>query len=110
MGINAKKILGTGFILLIAGILFGACAQERDPIDRVQPYALPKTFFIGEDYQSADDDPEFWSQNTMIDVGYEATRAQIPRLRELLEQSESLWHRLRTWLRPNRPNRVSEPT
>ncbi len=73
MGINAKRILGNGTILLIAAILFGACAQERDPIDRVQPYALPKTFFIGDDYNNADDDPEFWSQNTMIDVGYGAT-------------------------------------
>jgi len=57
MGINAKRILRNGFILLIAAALLGACAQERDPINRVQPYALPKTFFIGEDFQSADDDP-----------------------------------------------------
>ena len=75
MGINAKRILGSGSILLIAAVLLGACADERDPINRVQPYALPKTFFIGEDFQSADDDPEFWSQNTMIDVGYGATKS-----------------------------------
>jgi NTE family protein len=46
----------------------------------------------------------------MIEVGYEATRAQIPLLRELLEQQESLWRRLRGWIRPDRRKRISEPT
>ena len=70
-----SKVLRSGVLLLLAAGLFGAaCAEERAPIDRVQPYALPKTFFIGDDFQSADDDPEFWTQNTMIDVGYGAAQ------------------------------------
>ena len=77
MGVNMRNLTMSGLLLLIAAVLFGACADERDPIDRVQPYALPKTFFIGEDFQSADDDPEFWSQNTMIDVGYGAAQSGL---------------------------------
>ena len=45
------------------------CAEERDPINRVQPDALPKAFFIGNDFVSTSDDPEFYTQGTLIDVG-----------------------------------------
>lgn len=58
------------FALTVA--LAFACAEEPPPIDRVQPNALPKSFFLGEDLQSADDDPEFWSQSTLIDVPWGA--------------------------------------
>jgi hypothetical protein len=51
----------------------GGCAEERPPIDQVQPYALKKSFFIGEDFNSTADDPEFWTQGTLIDVGYGAS-------------------------------------
>jgi len=57
----------TGLAVLLTG-----CPEERDPITRVQPYALKKAWFVGEDYRSTADDPEFWSQNTLIDVGYGA--------------------------------------
>ncbi len=77
MGVYMRNATRSGLLLLIAAVLFGACAEERDPIDRVQPYALPKTFFIGEDFQSADDDPEFWSQNSMVDVGYGAGQSGL---------------------------------
>ena len=58
---------------LAAGMLAG-CAEERDPVDRVQPYALPKSFFVGEDFASTADDPEFWYQATLTDVGYGAAQ------------------------------------
>ena len=32
------------------------CAEERAPIDRVQPYALDKSF-VGESYTDTSDDP-----------------------------------------------------
>ena len=51
-----------------------SCAEERPPIDRVQPFALKKSFFIGERFQSIADDPEFWTQGTLIDVGYGASQ------------------------------------
>lgn len=58
-------------IALLAALgIFASCAEERDPINRVQPNALPKSFFVGEDFLSTDDDPEFWTQATLIDVGY----------------------------------------
>ena len=52
-------------IALVAG-----CAAERAPIDRVQPYALDKTFFVGEDLVDPGDNPEFWTQATLVDVGF----------------------------------------
>lgn len=51
-----------------------ACAKERDPIDRTQPDGLDKTFFVGADLVGSADDPEFWAQATLIDVGYGASQ------------------------------------
>lgn len=56
---------------LLAFVLAG-CGQEREPINQVQPDVLDKRFFVGEDLQSAHDDPEFWAQATIVDVGYGA--------------------------------------
>ncbi|MDR0966297.1 MAG: hypothetical protein LBM75_07340 [Myxococcales bacterium] len=59
------------FIALLAALgVFASCAEEREPINRVQPNAMPKKFFVGENLLSTDDDPEFWTQATLIDVGY----------------------------------------
>jgi hypothetical protein len=68
------KTIRSGVLLLVAAGLLAACAEERAPINRVQPYALPKSFFIGADFQGVDDDPQFWYQTTMTDVGYGATK------------------------------------
>jgi hypothetical protein len=57
--------------------LIGGCAEERPPIDRVQPYALKKSYFVGEDLVSTHDDPEFWTQGTLIDVGYGASQSGL---------------------------------
>ena len=73
---TTMKAMKSGVLLLVAAGLLAACAEERAPINRVQPYALPKSFFIGADFQSVNDDPEFWSQTTLIDVGYGAEAAE----------------------------------
>src|SRR5687767_8426565 len=49
------------------------CAEEREPINRSQPNALAKSFFVG-DLQDLSDDPEFWTQGTVVDVGYGAAQ------------------------------------
>ena len=56
-------------ILTILSVCAIGCAEERPPIDRVQPQALKKSHFVGEDLISTHDDPEFWTQATLIDVG-----------------------------------------
>ena len=64
-------------LLLLASaalLLASACAEERPAIDRVQPDALPKTFFVGADLHDTADDPEFYSQGTLVDVGYGAAQ------------------------------------
>jgi hypothetical protein len=48
--------------------LGSGCAAERDPIDRVQPNALPKSFFVGQDLKNAADDPEFFWRNYVVDA------------------------------------------
>lgn len=59
--------------LAVAAVAAG-CAEERAPINRVQPNALAKSFFVGTDLQSPADDPEFWTQATIVDVGYGASQ------------------------------------
>jgi len=60
--------------LAVLGILVSAagCASERAPINRVQPDALAKSFFVGTDLKGTTDDPEFYKRGTMVDVGYGA--------------------------------------
>ncbi|MFT3707583.1 MAG: hypothetical protein QM817_07920 [Archangium sp.] len=67
---NARSIrltVGLSALALMAG-----CAQEQQPINRVQPNYYDKSFFVGSDYQGVSDDPEFYSQSTLVDVGYGA--------------------------------------
>ncbi len=61
--------LFAGVLITMGGAAIFGCAGERDPVDRVQPYALKKSLFVGEDLQSPVDNPEFWQRSTMLDVG-----------------------------------------
>jgi hypothetical protein len=56
----------------VAGGGVTGCAEERPPINRVQPNALAKTFFVGNDLRDIGDDPEFYMRGTVVDVGYGA--------------------------------------
>lgn len=73
---NAKRLLLTAGSLasLTLSLGFSGCAEERPPINRVQPYALEKSWFVGEDLLDPKDDPEFYHQATLIDVGYGAAQ------------------------------------
>ena len=58
----------SGLMMLVGSACLAAgCASERDPINRVQPNALPKTFFLGQDLKSPNDDPEFRMKSFTID-------------------------------------------
>lgn len=57
-----------------AAVLASGCAEERPPINQVQPLALAKSFFVGKDYQDASDDPEFYFAASLVDVGYGAAQ------------------------------------
>jgi hypothetical protein len=69
--------LRVALVSLLLATLVGGCAEERPPIDRVQPLALEKAFYIGEDFEGSHDDPEFWAQNTLIDVDYGAAQSGL---------------------------------
>ena len=71
---NLNLLLGAALLSLL---FMNGCAEERPPIDRVQPFALEKSFFVGKDLQSADDNPEFWAQATLVDVGYGASQSGL---------------------------------
>lgn len=64
----------TAVAAVTLAVLAAGCAEERPAINRVQPFALQKAHFIGEDFQSTHDDPEFYSQATLVDVGYGANQ------------------------------------
>src|SRR5829696_6455943 len=60
-------------LLVIAVLASGVgCAEEREPINRVQANALAKSFFVGNDLASSKDDPEFYTAMTVTDVPYGA--------------------------------------
>jgi hypothetical protein len=73
MKVDMQSILWKSGLLLMAGTIVLACAEERDPISRVQPYALKKEYFIGPDFSDTRDDPEFYGRTTVTDVGYGAS-------------------------------------
>jgi len=66
-----SRLLLLGSLGLAVGSTSG-CAEERAPINRVQPNALAKSFFVGANLQSPEDDPEFWTRAMVVDVGYGA--------------------------------------
>lgn len=75
--ILTSSALRAGCLLALALGFLAGCAEERPAINRVQPYALKKALFVGEDLQGAQDDPEFYTQATLIDVGYGASQSGL---------------------------------
>jgi hypothetical protein len=71
-----SKWLGRiGLTALVAGVVGSSggmvgCAAERDPINRVQLNAIPKSFLVGADYTGPQDDPEFYARSMVIKVPY----------------------------------------
>ena len=74
---HSKWLGRVGLMALVTGVVGGSgmmgCAAESDPINLVQGNALPKSFFIGNDFQSPKDDPEFIARTMVIDVPYGET-------------------------------------
>ncbi len=62
----------TSTLWFAAVALLASCAQEQAPLTRVQPDYFDKSFFIGQNYVDTSDDPEYYSQVTLVDVGYGA--------------------------------------
>lgn len=65
-----------GMVAISAGGASG-CAEERAPINRVQPNALAKSFFVGKDLKDNADDPQFYARGTVVDVGYGAAQDSL---------------------------------
>jgi hypothetical protein len=61
-----SRALVTLAILMLSGIT--GCAEEREPINRVQADALKKAFFVGDKIGDPSDDPEFYMRLTVVDV------------------------------------------
>lgn len=68
---NPRLLMAAALAALVA-----ACGEEQPFINRVQPLALKKEFFAGKDFSTTGtaDDPEFWAQQTLVDVGYGAAQ------------------------------------
>ncbi len=66
-----KRRLGLGALAATLAWASVGCAGEREPINRVQANAMPKSFFIGA-IADNNDDPEFYMRNTVVDVPYGA--------------------------------------
>ncbi|MBK7581429.1 MAG: hypothetical protein IPI67_14605 [Myxococcales bacterium] len=72
----ASKWLKLGVLTALVG-LAGGCADEREPINKVQANALAKSFFVGDDLKTPEDDPEFYTAATITDVPYGADQAGV---------------------------------
>ncbi len=53
--------------LALSVLVLAGCAQERAPINRVQPNALDKSFFVGAKLNDDSDNPEFYARAFVID-------------------------------------------
>ena len=58
-------------------VAVSGCAEERDPINKVQANALEKSFFVGASLTSDDDDPQFYYRPTVADVDYGASQGGL---------------------------------
>lgn len=69
----------TGLVLLASTAVLGlgACAEEREPINKVQANVLPKKFFLGDNLQDASDDPEFRMKSFVVDSAVSSTGYSI---------------------------------
>ena len=82
---------GLALALSLAAVGANGCAEEREPINRVQPNALAKSFFIGEDFVDTGDDPAFYARAVITDVGYGAD-GPTPEVRALYRGADALLH------------------
>jgi hypothetical protein len=57
--------------------VLSGCASERAPINRVQPEALQKSFFVGASLTDDADDPQFYYRPTVADVDYGASQSGL---------------------------------
>ncbi len=80
-------------LTLVAGLAVVGCAEEREPINRVQSSALHKAFFVGDDLHDPSDDPEFLFRNYVVDGSSSqslvtvGTGSEVDRIRwEITEQ------------------------
>jgi len=66
-------------IFVTVGVTFlsAGCAEERAPINRVQPDALAKSFFVGADLVNDVDNPDFYANGTLLDVSYGANQSGL---------------------------------
>mgnify|MGYP007009051564 CR=1 FL=1 len=49
-------------------VLAGSCAKEREPIDRVQPNALPKSYFQGEWLYQRTEGHGFYAEPHLVEM------------------------------------------
>jgi hypothetical protein len=66
---NALSCFRVTALAVLGIVTLASCARERSPINRVQPFALQKAHFVGEDLVGLQDDPEFYALSTLVDVG-----------------------------------------
>ncbi|WP_240475323.1 hypothetical protein [Vulgatibacter incomptus] len=69
-----NKMWRSSTLLAAAALALAGCGQERDPLNRVQPDVLEKSFFVGSNPEDPSDAPEFYSQATIVDVGFGAAQ------------------------------------
>lgn len=65
MSFRIARQLSAGFSMLALTLV--GCAEEREPINRVQADALAKDFFVGE-LGDPNDDPQFYWRNFVVDA------------------------------------------
>jgi hypothetical protein len=74
--LSQLRVRPLSFALALCLPLIGGCAEERPPINRVQPNALEKSFFVGA-LSEGSDDPEFYYRPTVVDVDFGAAQAGL---------------------------------
>lgn len=67
---RSKWLTRGAFVTLVSSVLGSSagCAEERDPINRVQAGVVPKAFFLGANLEDYKDDPEFRTKAFNIDA------------------------------------------
>jgi hypothetical protein len=111
----SRSLSRLSLVALVVG-MSTSCAEERDPINRVGPHALDKSFFVGPSLSDPSDDPEFYWRSYVVDGGMSQSLigigswSGVERIRWVVDRDYLYAHRSYQWIEGGDDKGVADKT